>query len=54
MQAYLTENELRVVLQIPLKVDAKFFQAYNLITYPVYNSVLGKWAQWEVEDQILQ
>lgn len=44
VQAYLTEKELRAVLQIPLKVDEKLFQAYNLITYPVYNSISGKWA----------
>lgn len=51
--SYTTQDTLRVILQVPLKLDSNLFQAYDVIPYPVYDEKLGKWTEWDVEKQKL-
>lgn len=47
--SYTTIHTMRVVIQLPLKVDDRVFQVFDLVSFPVYNPVLSKWIQWDIE-----
>lgn len=53
IKSYATETQLRVLIKLPLKNDNREFEIFNVITYPVYEPSLGRWIEWEVDDQKL-
>lgn len=53
VHSYTTAHTLRVVMQMPLRNDAKLFQVYDVISYPVYDKALQRWAKWDLQGQKL-
>lgn len=49
--SYTTGDTLRVILQVPLKLDSNLFHIYDVVSYPIFEERLGKWMKWEVEKQ---
>lgn len=53
VQSYSSVNTLRVIIQVPLKIEEKLFQYFSVVSYPVFNPSLGRWTQWELGNQKL-